>query len=70
MILDVDFDEDFWHGLRFLIWMIFLIQIFKKILAIDNKQFMELRSFRVPPKEINKMMQAIAIIMSNFDKKT
>jgi dynein heavy chain, axonemal len=44
-------------------------EIFKKIMQIDNKQFMALRSFRNPPKEITKMMQAISIIMSNWDKK-
>jgi len=44
-------------------------EINKKIMSIDPKQFMELRSFRIPPKEITKMMQAVSIIMSNFEKK-
>jgi len=44
-------------------------EINKKIMSIDAKQFMELRSFRIPPKEITKMMQGVTIIMSNFDKK-
>ena len=44
-------------------------EINKKIAMIDKKEFMALRSFRVPPKEVTKMMQAISVIMSNFEKK-
>ena len=44
-------------------------EINKKIKLIDKKQFMALRSYRVPPKEITKMMGAIVVIMSNFEKK-
>ena len=38
-------------------------------MMIDKKQFMALRSYRVPPKEITTMMGAISVIMSNFEKK-
>jgi dynein heavy chain len=44
-------------------------EINKKIMMIDKKQFMALRSYRVPPKEITTMMGAISVIMSNFEKK-
>ena len=44
-------------------------EINQKILSIDQKQFMAMRSYRQPPKEIIKMMQGINIIMSNFEKK-
>ena len=44
-------------------------EIKQKINKIDKKQFMALRSYRVPPKEITKMMGAISVIMSNFEKK-
>ena len=44
-------------------------EINKKIMMIDKKQFMALRSYRVPPKEVVKMMGAICVIMSNFEKK-
>ena len=44
-------------------------EIKQKINKIDKKQFMALRSYRQPPKEIVTMMRAISIIMSNFEKK-
>ena len=44
-------------------------EIKQKINKIDKKQFMALRSYRQPPKEITTMMKAISIIMSNFEKK-
>ena len=44
-------------------------EIKQKINKIDKKQFMALRSYRQPPKEIVTMMRAICIIMSNFEKK-
>ena len=44
-------------------------EIKQKINKIDKKQFMALRSYRQPPKEIVTMMKAISIITSNFEKK-
>ena len=40
-----------------------------KIKQIDKKQFSALRSYSKPPKEINKMMAAITVILNNFEKK-
>ena len=44
-------------------------EINKKIKLIDKKQFMALRSYRVPPTEITKLIGALVVIMSNFEKK-
>ncbi len=44
-------------------------EIDQKLQSINKKEFSALRSYRVPPKEITKMMGAIVVIMSNFEKK-
>eukprot|EP00340_Litonotus_pictus_P012496 CAMPEP_0170538444 /NCGR_PEP_ID=MMETSP0209-20121228/103311_1 /TAXON_ID=665100 ORGANISM="Litonotus pictus, Strain P1" /NCGR_SAMPLE_ID=MMETSP0209 /ASSEMBLY_ACC=CAM_ASM_000301 /LENGTH=3072 /DNA_ID=CAMNT_0010840135 /DNA_START=28 /DNA_END=9246 /DNA_ORIENTATION=- len=40
-----------------------------KISSIDVKMYSQLRSYRIPPKEIAKMMQAITAVTNNFEKK-
>lgn len=44
-------------------------KINNKIASIDVKVYSQLRTYRVPPKEITKMMQAITAITNNFEKK-
>lgn len=44
-------------------------KINSKIESIDVKLYAQLKSYRVPPKEIAKMMQAITAITNNFEKK-
>ena len=43
-------------------------EINKKISQIDKKQFYDLRGIKNPTKQVLKMMQAIGVIKSSFDK--